>query len=377
MTLLKFELQKILKWKGLYIAASLIIMINAIYVFSTKPSSLSHYRSAYRYYKPEEGYVTVEKAKMAEEGMREINKLYHDGIRFDDKNLGKSILYRDINTAVIKSYEYKGLISNLENNEAKGRKEKLILKLLKNVGPLDSAYYTEGWKEIIKFTWSIGCYFTIMLVILGASLIIPLEYSTGMYMVVNSTKESKRKLIYAKISGIIIFTGIVAAFFAVVNVSVNSYFYGLAGWNAPLKYIYNDTPYNIKVWQFFLVQQLFHILSASIFGMLTMLISVFRKSSVIALSSGGIVFIIFDKISRLIGDKAAKGSAGFLTGNLFNLKHIFTSYTKIYCILGLPIQYEVALAVIFIISLMIISGAIYTLYRKLYRINRGGRVGTC
>jgi hypothetical protein len=369
MTILKFELQKILKWKGLYIAAVLLILINALYIFSTKPSSLSHYRSAYRYYKAEEGYVTAEKIRMAEEGMKELNKLYHDGIRFDEKNLGKSILYRDINTVVAQRNQYVKVISDLENNEAKSEKEILILKLLKNVGPLDSVYYTEGWKEITKFTWSIGYYFTILLILLGVSLIIPQEYATGMYMIVNSTKESKSKLIYGKISVVIVFAGIVTALFAVINVLANWYIYGLAGWNAPLKCIYYNTPYNIKIWQFFLIQQIFHILSVSVLGLLTLLISIFTKKSIIALSLGGIVFIIFNEISRLIGDKAAQSSISFIISDFIDLRGIFTSYKNIYRVFNFSIQYEVVLAAIIIILLILMMGAIYTSYRKLYRVN--------
>lgn len=369
MALLKFELQKILKWKGLYIAAALLVLINVLYILSTKPSSLSHYRSAYRYYKVEEGYVTAEKIKMAEEGMKEINKLYHDGIRFDEKNLGKSILYRDINAVVTQRNEYIKLIGNLEKNEIKSDKEKLILKLLKNIGPLDSAYYTEGWKEITKFTWNIGYYFTTLLVLLGVSLIVPQEYSSGMYMIINSTKESKRKLIYGKISAVIVFTGIVTAFFAAIDVLVNWYFYGLAGWNAPLKYIYFDTSFNIKIWQFFILQQFFHILSVSVLGLLTLLISISTKKSVMSLSLGGIVFIIFDRISRLIGDKAASGSAGFIISDLIRLGGIFKSYKNIYSVFSFPILYEVVLSVIILILLILMMGAIYTSYRRLYRAN--------
>ena len=368
MTLLKFELQKILKWKGLYIAAVLLILVNVLYIFSTKPSSLSHYRNAYRYYKVEEGYVTAEKIKMAEEGMKELNKLYHDGIRFDEKNLGKSILYKDINIVVTQKNEYKKVISNLESNKTRSEKEKLILKLLRNVGPLDSAYYTEGWKEITKFIWNIGYYFTIMLVLLGVSLIIPQEYSSGMYMIINSTKESKRKLIFAKIGAVIVFTGLVTALFAIINVLTNWYIYGLEGWNVTLKCIYYNTPYDIKIWQFFFIQQLFHILSASILGLLTMLLSIFWRKSVVSLSLGGVVFIIFDEISRLIGDSAAQSSVSFIISNLINLKGIFTSYKNIYNIFSFPIQYEMVLIAIILILLIFMIGAIYTSYKKLYRV---------
>lgn len=368
-TLIKFELQKILKWKGLYIAAVLLILINALYIFSNKPSSLSHYRNAYRFYKAEEGYVTKEKIKMAEEGMKELNKLYNDGIRFNDEELGKSILYKDINAVVTERSKYREIISNLENKQIKSEKEKLILRSLKNVGPLDNAYYTEGWKRTTSFTWSIGYYFTIMLVLLGTSLIIPREYSSGMHMIINSTKESRRKLIYSKIGVVIIFAGIVTAFFAAINLLTNWYIYGLAGWNAPLKNLYNDTPYSIRIWQFFFIQQLLHALSASFIGLITMLISVFWKKSAISLSIGGIVFIIFNEISRLIGDKASQGSAGFIAGNLISLKSIFVSYENIYNIFGFPVKYEMVLIITILILLMLMIEAIFTSYRKFYRTN--------
>lgn len=369
MTLLRFELEKLLKWKGLYIAAVLLILINALYIFSNKPSSLSHYRSAYGYYKVEEGYVTAEKIRMAEKGLKELNKLYRDGIKFDEKNLGKSILYKDINTVVTHRDEYKKVISNLENNKAKSEKEKSILKFLKNVGPLDSAYYIEGWKEIVKYTWSIGYYFTIMLVLLGVSLIIPQEYSSGMYMIINSTKESSRKLIYSKIIAVIVFAGIVTAFFAVINLFINWYFYGLAGWNAPLKNLYYDTPYNIRIWQFFLIQQLLHVLSLSVLGLFTMLISIFWKKSAMSLSIGGIVFIIFNWIAGLIGYNAEQSPAGFIIGNIIGLKRICTSYKNICTIFSFPVRYESVLIIIIILLLIFMTQAIYNSYRKFSRAN--------
>jgi hypothetical protein len=188
-------------------------------------------------------------------------------------------------------------------------------------------------------------------------------------MIVNSTKESKRKLIYGKIGAVIVFTALVTAFFAVINVLTNWYIYGLTGWNVPLKYIYYNTPYDIKIWQFFFMQQFFHILSASILGLLTMLISVFSKKSVMSLSLGGIVFIIFDGISRLIGDKAAPGSVSFILSDLINHKGIFTSYKNIYTVFSRPIQYEEVLTAIILILLILMMGAIYTSYRRLYRAN--------
>jgi hypothetical protein len=53
--IINYELRKILKWKGLYIAFCIALVLYGLYIFSIAPSSLASYRSAYKYYKAGEG----------------------------------------------------------------------------------------------------------------------------------------------------------------------------------------------------------------------------------------------------------------------------------------------------------------------------------
>lgn len=354
--LIKYELRKILNWKGIYVGAAMFLIVYAIYIYSSAPSGFNNYRNVYKYYKNGEGIVTKEKILEAKQGIKEINKIYDAGIRLDDKNLGRKLLYRDINTVVYQSNNYMKIVRDLQMNKNKNENEKMEYKLLKKIGPLNSAFYVEGWKEIITFLWKIGCYFIIALGLVGISIIFPQEYSAGMSGLISSTKESRKKLIWAKISAAFIYVAGITIFFALINISTNYFIYGLSGWNAPLKNIYFYTSYDIKVWQFFIFQQFLFILVASAFGLFALMISILTHNSIISFSVSGIVFAVITTISsNIFGDKVTPGTFNFFISDFTRLKGICTSYLNIYSILGHPMLYEKSLIALIFIVLVILG----------------------
>jgi hypothetical protein len=248
--------------------------------------------------------------------------------------------------------------------EKRDKDENLSYEMLNKVGPPEAAYYTEGWKRIIEFTWKIGRYFILAIVLLGTSVAIPQEHSTGMYSLINSTKESRQKLIYAKVGTVIVYTALVAVVFAALNIITNWYLYGLKGWNIPLRNIYFMTPFRIRIWQFFVLQQIFYIMNISVFAIITLLISVLSKNSIISLSTGGMIFAAFDYISKFITDKSVPGSLGFFLRDFTKLKDIYTSYLNVYNIFGYPILHETLFAVILCLLLTMMGLAVLSLYRK-------------
>lgn len=359
MQLIKYELNKILSLKVIYIGIAVFIGVYSIYVYQDLPYSLNNYRNVYSYYRNYEGNITAEKVQMAEVGMGELDRLYHQGIKLDDKNLARKLLYKDTNSAVIQKKVYDKSVREYEGKGSINAKEKLSFKLLKRVGPVDSVYYTEGWKVIIEFLYQIGYYFSAAIVLIGISNMFPMEYLNGMEDVIGSTKEGKRKLVLAKIAAAAIYTIIIGSFFSLINLIINWYIYGLMGYNVPLKNIYYNTSLDITIYQFFIIQQIIFVGAILTIGLLTMLISIISRSSIMGVITGGGIFLCLDFISRTFGDKLQQGTVMFLIGDFIRLRELGRSYLNIYSVLGRPITYEVFLILLISVILMILIAAIY------------------
>jgi hypothetical protein len=209
-----------------------------------------------------------------------------------------------------------------------------------------------------------GHYFILALVILGVSIIIPQEYWESMDSLIGSTRESKHKLIYAKIGAAFVYTMLVVGVFVVINIITNWYLYGLKGWNAPLKNMYFSTPYRIKIWQFFILQQLLYIINISIFALITLLVSVLTRNSAISLTTGGLTYTILELISKYAVSKPVPGSTGFIIKGFTNLKDICSSYLNVYNIFGYPVLYETVLTVFILIIIVLMAASVVFSYRK-------------
>lgn len=355
--ILKHEIYKIFSSKEVYIALTLCLLVYALYVNSIAPSSFNNHRTVYKYYKSEEGFVTSQNILNAKKGMVELNKLYDQGIRFNDEELGKSLLYQDINTVVKEKANYIKLINELQNY--KNKKEKLSYDIMKKVGPIVCAYYTEGWKSIINFWGDIGYYLILILAFFGISKIFPNEQVTGMDKLIKSTREGNRKLNIAKIIAAIIYVIAITTIFALVNILTNAFIYGLAGFHVPLKNIFIQTPYSIKIYQFWLLTQLMAIVIVSILGLLTMLISIITNSSVISFSVVGGCFLVYDNVTKAVNNNPAHGTVGFVITNFIRLKGFCTSYLNIYDAFGYAMIYE---KVLYGFVFILFIGMIFTTY---------------
>jgi hypothetical protein len=396
--LIKHETYKLVKNKGICLGLILCLLVYALYAYSSVPSFFNNYRRSYGYYKAGEGIVTSQDVQTAKEGTARLKLLYDEGRRFNDKQFGEKLLYRDINKVVKDRAYYDKLIKELEisknktknttvgvdveatkdttepkgadaaiasnNTKIEAKAAALSYALVKKVGPLKGAYYTDGWKAILNFWGDIGYYFVAILAFFGISRIFPEEMASGMDQLIRSTREGHRKLVTAKIAAAILYVCSITGIFALINLFTNAFFYGLAGWNVPLKNVFLQTPYSFRIWQLYILQLIFAMMVMSILGLIAMLLSVLTKNSIAAFSVAGGSFLLYDICTKDALNSQLNGSAGFLLTDFIRLNGFGKSYSNIYTLFGHPMLYEQALAYVLVLICAIIMFTTYFVSKK-------------
>jgi hypothetical protein len=363
--LIKHELYKLVKNKGICIGLILCLLVYALYAYSAVPSFFNNYRRSYEYYKAGEGTVTSQDVQTAKEGSARLKLLYDEGRRFNDKQFGEKLLYRDINKVVKDRADYDKLLKELEVSKNKTKGVTLSYDMVKKVGPLTGAYYTDGWKAILNFWGNIGYYLVAILAFFGISRIFPEERVSGMDQLIHSTKEGQRKLVAAKISAAIIYVCSITGIFALINLFTNAFFYGLAGWNVPLKNVFLQTPYSFRIWTFYILQLIFAMVVMSALGLISLLLSVLTKNSIAAFSVVGGFFLLYDICTKDAPYSQLNGSAGYLLADFMRLNGFGKSYSNVYALFGHPMLYEQALAYMLVLIFAVLIVTTYFVSKKL------------
>lgn len=265
--LISCELYKIVHQRILLLTAVILTVLSVAYMVGTKPMPYNNYRIAAGYYIGLQGKITPQLVKISDTGLKDIDKLYHEGIRLDDKELGLNMLYKDVKA--FSSY-------NAAYNKAvlKGKSGSLMMKR----GAPDGVYYAEGWKHIMDYALQAGYIFTIVLAIYGGVVLYSSDYDSGVYSLFIASKKGRRGLLAVRMGAIAVYTALIVLWFCCVNIISNCIIYSLAGFNIPMKFLYTDTFHSMDIFQGFMVSQVVMYVVTLMFGVFSlMLVSVFKS----------------------------------------------------------------------------------------------------
>ncbi|OEH93036.1 ABC transporter permease subunit [Bacillus solimangrovi] len=305
--LVKFELYKIFRQKGIYIGMVIMFLLFGL-VMITESSNISQYLKTNSIGVKDEIQIAAKKweGKLTEEKLKQASQI---SLSLSERNpILEPLTDEEIATEYIaSSYYFNGYnrdeiqsrIDELDNklNKVKGNDSEyqivtLEKNMLENLDNLDSFEYNEGPRNTIIFTSKFAVYFMGVLMVIGLSSIFVNESNVGMDQLIYSSTHGRRKGVTAKVIASFIYTLFLIISWVTFDVLMNTYIFGNNGWSTPIQFLGFDSPYSLTVLEYFIIQIGIHILVAYAFMVFTLAISALTKSTILSFIISISVFIL-------------------------------------------------------------------------------------
>ncbi|MDX8362780.1 ABC transporter permease subunit [Cytobacillus sp. IB215316] len=313
--LVKFELYKIFRQKGIYISMILMLLLFGMIMFNESripnnldTSAVDIKEELQVVAKKWEGKITEQKIEDASEISQSLEAKVQQ--KYDENYSGvmteltseEVAEYFILNRiSIARSYleDYKITLKEFDdklNTLNKGDftyKEALLEKeMLENL-VVDTFNYNEGPKNTIGFASDYAAYFTGLIMLVGLASVFVNETSTGMDQLIYSTRHGRKIIVTAKIIAATVLILVITMSWVIFDVLMNTYIYGTSGWTSSIQNLgYPQSPYSLTGLEYFGIQIGAHILSAFAFMAFIFAVSAVSKSVLVSFIISAIVFIL-------------------------------------------------------------------------------------
>ncbi len=368
--LIKFELYKIFSKKSVRIVLLLTVLFSAFNAFgesiNMKSKGLNSMNDVYSVMKEHEGKVIIQEGILKAENT--IEKLKEKEKR-GEKLTKEEIVYRYylyevmitdpvymVNNEYYTIDEIKDEISTLENNNKTDTYEyknlNFVYEKVKNIEE-SKYYFKSGWISTTDF--NVIATLITTLIVVGLATIFSDEYQNNSAQIMLSCKRGKNKLVLSKILTGLIYTVIM---FTIVNGTymLGALKFDFTGWDKPLELFkyYRNTPFDMRVIDFYITGLGVSFIGAMLFSLVTMLVSLLVRNNMISLLlSLGMYyvptfvsgFIPIDSMARVLREinlvEAVRIEGMFINPSTYN-------------ILGNPTLYSTVLISLVVISIPVV-----------------------
>lgn len=224
---------------------------------------------------------------------------------------------------------------------------KLQISMIEAAG-IQKGNYVYFWDQMENQTQYFGLLFGALYVML-VSRVFATEYSSGMYMLLASTRQGKRRAAYSKLAACSV-TGILLVL-ALNLIPAAVYLLGgtAAGWDATVNNLslFPYCPYSITVAEYFLLKIGIQLLSILAVGAVTAFLSLKLRSAVPAAAAGLAVMLYPYAVSLIDGGREHwftlfSPGYGLCPVEVLDRFHVLTLF-------GQPVLYPIVLAVVLVL----------------------------
>ena len=368
--LIKFELYKIFSKKSVRIVLLLTVLFSAFNAFgesiNMKSKGLNSMNDVYSVMKEHEGKVIIQEWILKSENI--IEKLKEKEKR-GEKLTKEEIVYRYylyevmitdpvymVNNEYYTIDEIKDEISTLENNNKTDTYEyknlNFVYEKVKNIEE-SKYYFKSGWISTTDFNVIATLITTIIVV--GLATIFSDEYQNNSAQIMLSCKRGKNKLVLSKILTGLIYTVIM---FTIVNGTymLGALKFDFTGWDKPLELFkyYRNTPFDMRVIDFYITGLGVSFIGAMLFSLVTMLVSLLVRNNMISLLLSLGMYYVPTFVSGFIPiDSMARVLREINLAEAVRIEGMFINPST-YNILGNPTLYSTVLISLVVISIPVV-----------------------
>ena len=370
--LIKFELYKIFSKKSVRIVLLLTVLFGIFNVVSesvyVKYQGLDSIDDVYSIMKEYEGKVITEESVIKAE--KTINDLKEKSSR-GEKLTKKEIVYMNylydtmgktdpmyiINNKYYTINEMKDEINKLKNeNKTDTYEYKNLNFIYEKVKDVEESkfYFSHGW--ILTTGFNVIATLITALIAVGLAAIFSDEYQSNSAQIMLSCKYGKDKMVLSKIITGLIFTVII---FTIINTihMFGALIYDFVGWDKPLELFkyYRNTPFNMRVIDFYMAGLGISFIGAILYSLVTMLMSLLVKNNMISLLlSLGLYYVPAFFANFIPIDSIGRVFREINLATTVRVEGMFVD-TNTYNILGTPVLYSTVLISLIIIFIPIVT----------------------
>lgn len=348
--LTRYEFIKIVMRKSIVLTFAIFLVFLIAYSF-LQHSGLSDGSEDYR---PYEGPVTEEKARMARDHMQSVGLnneyIYPNGVFYD-------ISYFSPETK-----------SNYTSYDESGQARTRTVDVTE-------VHYNKPWAYLLEYIDQFGTVFMIIFILLGLAPVFANEYALGTASLLRSSKRGKSKLVTAKLLASIIYVAACVVLFTGVNLLIYWLRFGnLAGADTPLQSVamyfdtfnYEYSPYRFTAFQYYVVQLLTHAAGSIVLGCIVLLVSVLSSTPFVAVSLSaaivGLPYLAYDVLNLHSG--WMRWLENFQLSTMIRVTRLF-QYDVNYSVFGLNLSYfALYAAVITVLTIGVIVFTYQTFRRR-------------
>src|SRR5690625_2569298 len=239
--LIKFEFQKIIGQKSIYIIGLLMFLL---FLFVFVPPSENREAN----YAPYEGEITAETAEELKDlrGTEAANHVYQSFL--NERGIAELVQEKIQELAVA-----------ADNDPAAAMEREMLQQLT-----LDTFYYHDAPGQTIDFVNTFGLVIAGALILLGLFNIFSNEYATGVDHYIFTSKRGRKQIVHAKLFASFLYTFLVVCAWVLFDVIYHYIRLGGSGWQSPLQFIwkYRDSPYDFTMAEYFGTQVGIHLIGA-------------------------------------------------------------------------------------------------------------------
>lgn len=368
--LIKFELYKIFSKKSVRIVLLLTVLFSAFNAFgesiNMKSKGLNSMNDVYSVMKEHEGKVITQEGILKAENT--IEKLKEKEKR-GEKLTKEEIVYRYylyevmitdpvymVNNEYYTIDEIKDEISTLENNNKTDTYEyknlNFVYEKVKNIEE-SKYYFKSGWISTTDF--NVIATLITTLIVVGLATIFSDEYQNNSAQIMLSCKRGRNKLVLSKVLTGLIYTVIM---FTIVNGTymLGALKFDFIGWDKPLELFkyYRNTPFDMRVIDFYITGLGVSFIGAMLFSLVTMLVSLLVRNNMISLLLSLGMYYVPTFVSGFIPiDSMARVLREINLAEAVRIEGMFINPST-YNILGNPTLYSTVLISLVVISIPVV-----------------------
>lgn len=279
--LIAFEWYKIMKQKGMYLTAAVLLALILFFMLQMNVDSVSQGDI-----KKWEGPLTTEKLHQAQKA---FDRSSGDGRGLLRGVLTAGMFHQDKAATLA---QVKNQLGNLRHPDGYTyQRLRLEQSMLEHVH-FDSFNYQWPVEQMQDYLNTYGFIFFGMIILVGLSPIFTREMSSGVEQYILSSRRGRKTIVYAKLIAALLFVLTVAAFSFSFDILFWILRAGNYGWHATVQSIptYYNSPYSVNMLMFFFIKAGLQLFAGLMLAVFVLLISALSSNTLIAFISSSFIF---------------------------------------------------------------------------------------
>lgn len=345
LSLTRFELYKVFSRKSVWIF--FVIMIFGIVL----PIQFSRTASPHPFYY-QSTYPKVQQVLQAKTDLKRVNNkidaLSGGGAEFwkllYDQQRDQAIIDTASGTAVQARLDsLQQTIRTLKSHGVTGyslRVKVLEYSMLKHLPFIGDGNYFGAGAEIIDFIKTLGLVIFGAMIAMGLSPVFSEEYAIGSDSLLMTTKRGRRQLVTAKLLASVLYVLTMEVLLVAVNLICNVSMFNHHGFDYPLQSIGYSAPFHLTIGAYIVVAVVIQLLGGIAFSMVTLLLSSWNRSSLVAFFIAAGILAVPELVSKIGQAGWTQTVMDFSYTGLIQVSRLFQGFIA-YNVFGYPVLYPI------------------------------------